>query len=193
MASACLPVTPRSARSRPVLPRGCLLGLHDGHVLLARLLFQDRQPLQGGRLAFPTGGTGSAVQFESARSGQRRSADCHAQGLRRLQLVRLTFVCPAVVRSSDRLVAVSVSPARGSDGRQPLRSSHSGEKPERLLRVGWRPTTLRTHRRKADVESSLPESCHWLVSRFDPILPVSFEESCRSGFELGLTGVMSRS
>jgi len=38
----------------------------------------------------------------------------------------------------------------------------------RLLWVGWRPTTLRTHRRKADVEGSLPESCHWLVSRFDP-------------------------
>jgi hypothetical protein len=36
------------------------------------------------------------------------------------------------------------------------------------IRVGWRPTTLRTHRRKADVEGSLPESCHWLVSRFDP-------------------------
>lgn len=41
-------------------------------------------------------------------------------------------------------------------------------KSQRPLGVGWRPTTLRTHRRKADVEGSLPESCHWLVSRFDP-------------------------
>lgn len=48
---------------------------------------------------------------------------------------------------------------------------HLPLEPQRLIRqlgVGWRPPTLLTHRRKADVEGSLPESCHWLVSRFDP-------------------------
>lgn len=57
-----------------------------------------------------------------ARSSQQRGADCHAQGLWPLQLAKLTFVCPAVARPSDRLVAVSVSQARGSDGRHRCRT-----------------------------------------------------------------------
>ena len=54
-------------------------------------------------------------------------------------------------------------------------------KAQRQERVGWRPTTLRTHRRKADVEGSLPESCHWLVSRFDPNRASRLPASRRSG------------
>ena len=61
---------------------------------------------------------------------------------------------------------------------------HLPLEPQRLIRqlgVGWRPTTLRTHRRKADVEGSLPESCHWLVSRFDPERSLRLPQICRSG------------
>ena len=56
--------------------------------------------------------------------------------------------------------------------------------PRRARRLDWvgcRQTTLRTHRRKADVEGSLPESCHCLVSRFDPERSLRLPQSCRSG------------
>ncbi len=48
---------------------------------------------------------------------------CRAQVLRPQNLVQLIFVCPAVAKSSDRFVAISVSSASRNDGLQTLHRS----------------------------------------------------------------------
>jgi len=69
-----------------------------------------------------TTAVGRKREFVLGRSSQRCGADCRAQVLRSLNLVQLTFVLLAVAKSSDRLVALSVSSASRSDGLHPLQN-----------------------------------------------------------------------
>lgn len=50
---------------------------------------------------------------------------CRAQVLRPQNLVQLIFVRPAIAKSSDRFVAISVSSASRNDGLQTLHHGHS--------------------------------------------------------------------
>jgi len=63
-------------------------------------------------------GSKARVSARQEQSAVRRC--CRAQVLRPQNLVQLTFVHPAVAKSSDRFVAISVSSASRNDGLQTL-------------------------------------------------------------------------